>query len=202
MQPHPPLDPSSPPLLSLDDSELINRSKHDPEVFGVLMTRYEAPLRRYLMRLTGWGSEEVSDILQEAFIKTYQHLNDFDAELKFSTWLYRITHNQAIDALRANQSRPVVSVLTLEDTAQFIPAKSDIESEFLQREDIAAVRKAILSLPILYREVLILRYLEEQSYEEIMDILKKPKGSIATLIKRGRTLLLNQLHPTHEETYV
>jgi RNA polymerase sigma-70 factor (ECF subfamily) len=166
------------------------------------MTRYEAPLRRYLMRLTGWGSEEVSDILQEAFIKTYQHLNDFDAELKFSTWLYRITHNQAIDALRANQSRPVVSVLTLEDTAQFIPAKSDIESEFLQREDIAAVRKAILSLPILYREVLILRYLEEQSYEEIMDILKKPKGSIATLIKRGRTLLLNQLHPTHEETYV
>lgn len=161
------------------------------------MNRYEAPLRRYLMRLTGWGSEEVSDILQESFIKTYQHLNDFDVTLKFSTWLYRITHNQAIDTLRANQSRLIVSALTLEDTAQFVPSNTNIESEFLQREDIAAVRMAILSLPILYREVLILRYLEEQSYEEIMDILKKPKGSIATLIKRGRTLLLDQLRQTH-----
>jgi RNA polymerase sigma-70 factor (ECF subfamily) len=189
-------------LFTASDIELVNQSKQDPEVFGVLMTRYEAPLRRYLMRLTGWGSEEVSDILQETFIKTYQHLNDFDEELKFSTWLYRITHNQAIDTLRANRARPPISVLTLEDAAQFVPAKSDVESEFLLREDIVAVRKAILSLPILYREVLILRYLEELSYEEIMDILKKPKGSVATLIKRGRVLLLNQLQKAHSETYV
>ncbi len=161
------------------------------------MERYEAPLRRYLMRLTGWGSEEVSDMLQESFIKAYRHLNDYDETLKFSTWLYRITHNQAIDTLRSAQVRPFLSSFSLEDVEQFVSTDTDTEGQFLRRNDLEQVRQAILDLPILYREVLILRFLEEKSYEEIVDILKKPKGTIATLIKRGRTLLLDQLRSTH-----
>lgn len=160
------------------------------------MERYERPLRRYLMRLTGWGDEEVSDILQESFIKAYRHLNDYDETLKFSTWLYRITHNQAIDTLRSAQVRPFLSPLSLEDVEQFVPTGTDMEGQFLRQDDLEKVRQAIFDLPILYREVLILRFLEEKSYEEIVDILKKPKGTIATLIKRGRTLLLDQLRST------
>ena len=71
-----PVDP-----VSVDDRELLRRAKKNPEVFGVLMERYEQPLRRYLVRLTGWGEEEVSDILQESFIKAYRHLNEYDEEV-------------------------------------------------------------------------------------------------------------------------
>lgn len=175
------------------DAELLDQAKKDPEAFGALMERYEAPLRRYLRRLTGWGDEEVSDMLQESFIKAYRYLNDYDETLKFSTWLYRITHNQAIDTLRSAQVRPFLSSFSLEDVEQFLP-DTDTEGQFLRQDDLEKVREAILTLPLPYREVLILRFLEEKSYEEIVDILKKPKGTIATLIKRGRTLLLRQLH--------
>ncbi|MBP9698266.1 MAG: sigma-70 family RNA polymerase sigma factor [Candidatus Moranbacteria bacterium] len=181
---------------SVDDGELLRRAKKDPEVFGVLMERYEQPLRRYLVRLTGWGEEEVSDILQESFIKAYRHLNEYDEDLKFSTWLYRITHNQAIDTLRSKNRQTVVSDASLEEVAQYVPGTTNLEAEFLRRDDLKKVRRAILDLPLIYREVLILRFLEERTYEEMVDILKKPKGTIATLIRRGRVLLLEQLNHT------
>ena len=176
------------------DRALLLRARQDPEAFGLLMERYEQPLRRYLMRLTGWGSEEVSDILQEAFIKAYRHLNDYDDHLKFSTWMYRITHNQAIDIIRSAQAKPFLTQVSLEDVANFIPTSKSLEAEFMQKDDFEKVRRAILSLPVLYREVLILRFLEEKSYEEMVDIIKKPKGTIATLIRRGRVLLLEKLN--------
>ena len=179
------------------DAELIIHAREDPEVFGVLMERYEQPLRRYLRRLTGWGDEEVSDILQEAFIKMYRHLNEYDEELKFSTWAYRITHNQAIDTIRSVETRPFLSQVALEDVEQFLPATTDTEADFLRSEDLGSVRLAILSLPVLYRDVLILRFLEEKSYEEIVDIIKKPKGTVATLIRRGRALLLTEFERLH-----
>ena len=180
---------------TLSDQALLSQARQDPEAFGLLMERYEQPLRRYLMRLTGWGSEEVSDILQEAFIKVYRHLNDYDDNLKFSTWMYRITHNQAIDIIRSSQTKPFLTQVSLEEVANFIPTNKDPESEFMQKDDFEKVRRAILDLPVLYREILILRFLEEKSYEEIVDIVKKPKGTIATLIRRGRALLLEKLNP-------
>ncbi len=183
---------TSPEEGDISDNDLIKRVEQDPEAFGVLMERYEKPLARYLMRLTGWGEEEVGDILQEAFIKAYQHLHDYDTTLKFSTWLYRITHNQAIDTLRKQNARPVLN-LSLEEAARFVSGTEDTEAQLLRQEELEEIRNAILRLPFLYRDVLLLRFLEEKSYEEIMDILKKPKGTIATLIRRGRELLMKDL---------
>ncbi len=187
----------TPETSTVDDAALLAQAKRDPEAFGLLMERYEAPLRRYLRRLTGWGDEEVSDMLQESFIKMYRHLHDYDETLKFSTWAYRITHNQAIDTIRSVETRPFLTQVALEDVEQFIPATADTEADFLRGDDLLLVRRAILALPILYREVLILRFLEEKSYEEIVDIIKKPKGTVATLIRRGRTLLLETLERPH-----
>ncbi len=176
-----------------EDEDLIAAARENPEAFGQLMERYEAPLLRYLMRLTGWAGEEVEDILQEAFIKAYRHLNDYDSSLKFSAWLYRITHNQAIDALRRHTASPVRFEWSLEDVARLVPAKSDTEASLWNKEELESVRRTIDSLPERYREVLVLRFLEEKSYEEIVDILKMPKGSVATAVKRGKELLLKQL---------
>lgn len=176
-----------------DDDALVAAARIDPEAFGKLMERYEAPLLRYLMRLTGWASEEVEDILQEAFIKAYRNLNDYDSSLKFSAWMYRITHNQAIDVLRRHTASPVRFEWSLEDMARLIPAANDTQAEIVTQEKLEALRQAIASLPERYREVLMLRFLEEKSYEEIVDILKMPKGSVATAIKRGKELLYKQL---------
>ncbi|MEK7181564.1 MAG: sigma-70 family RNA polymerase sigma factor [Patescibacteria group bacterium] len=178
---------------SWSDQELIEAAKKDPEVFGILMARYEKPLQRYLMRLTGWGEEEIVDILQESFIKAYRALNDYDRDLKFSSWIYRITHNQAIDTIRKERVRPIFSALPLEEATKIFSSEGDIGKTLEIQEDSARVQKAIANLPLQYREVLILRFLEDRSYEEIMDILKKPKGSVATLIRRGRALLLKKL---------
>ena len=178
---------------SWSDQELIEAAKKDPEVFGILMARYEKPLQRYLMRLTGWGEEEIVDILQESFIKAYRALNDYDRDLKFSSWIYRITHNQAIDTIRKERVRPIFSALPLEEATKILSSEGDIGKTLEIQEDSARVQKAIANLPLQYREVLILRFLEDRSYEEIMDILKKPKGSVATLIRRGRALLLKKL---------
>ncbi len=172
-----------------NDEELVVAARRDPEAFGKLMERYEAPLTRYLIRLTGWAAEEVEDILQEAFIKAYRNLNDYDSSLKFSAWIYRITHNQAIDILRRHTASPVRFEWSLADVARLVPAVNDTRAELLIQERLDDVQRAIRTLPERYREVLILRFLEEKSYEEIMDILKMPKGSVATAVRRGKALL-------------
>jgi RNA polymerase sigma-70 factor (ECF subfamily) len=184
-------------MISLSDDELVSLALNgSTEGFGVLIERYEKSLRRYLVRLTGWGEEETEDILQEAFIKVYRHLNDYDEQMKFSTWIYRITHNQAIDIIRSSQARPFLSSVSLEEIANLMPAEEEIERSLHWKNDLERVRKVIAELPLQYREVLILRFLEEKSYEEIVDILKKPKGTVATLITRGRKLLQEKLRDT------
>ncbi len=181
----------------LSDNELILLAREGkPEVFGVLMERYEKPLKRYLVRLTGWGEEEVEDILQEAFIKVYRHLNVYDEQMKFSTWVYRITHNQAIDTIRSSQAKPFISSVSLDEIANLVADDEEIEKSLYLKNDLERVQQAIGDLPLQYREVLILRFIEEKSYEEIVDILKKPKGTVATLIARGKKILLEKLTET------
>ncbi len=178
---------------TLSDQELVTLAKSDPEVFGVLMERYESPLLTYIQRLTGWKKSEAEDILQESFIKAYRSLNSYDTALKFSSWLYRVAHNQTVDTLRKERSRPFVTAFSVDEVAHLLSDATDLEAEFLQQETFKKVEDAIYDLPLKYREVLVLRFLEEKEYEEIGDILKKPKGTIATLIRRGRKLLLENI---------
>lgn len=177
----------------LTDQEIVILAKKDPEAFGLLMERYEQPLLAFIRRLTGWGQSEAEDILQESFIKAYRHLNSYDAKLKFSSWLYRITHNQTIDVLRYEKTRPFAQALSVEEVSHLLYDKTDLENKLLAQENLKKLEQAIYDLPVKYREVLILRFLEEKGYEEIGDILKKPKGTVATLIRRGRKLLLENI---------
>jgi len=87
------------------DQELIKLAIKNPDNFLYLMKRYEKPLLKYILRLTNINPEDAEDILQEVFIKIYQNLNDYNASLKFSSWAYRITHNQVISNWRKLKSR-------------------------------------------------------------------------------------------------
>ena len=175
------------------DAELIELSKSDPEIFGILMQRYQGQLFHYIRRMTQLPIDDINDLLQEVFIKIYQKLNEYNEELKFSSWAYRIAHNHIIDYFRKTSSRPQSNSLEDYEWEKIISASIHIEKDIMNRDCVEKVKTCMEKLPIKYKEVLILRFVEEKEYEEIMDILKKPKGSVATLIARGKAMLTKQM---------
>jgi RNA polymerase sigma-70 factor, ECF subfamily len=178
-----------------NDSELVALSKMDPDYFGFIVSRYQEKLFRYVQRISYFKKEDVEDILQEVFIKAYKKLYDYDESLKFSSWIYRITRNQTIDEIRKKTRASQALSLDANDLGKLIKSTVNLEKEFCRKDTAEKSRVAIQNLPPKYRDVLVLRFLEEKDYGEIMDILKKPKGTVATLIKRGRKLLEKQLTP-------
>ena len=177
----------------LTDSELIELAKQNPEKFGILMERYQRPLFHYVRRIGQLSKEDTEDLLQEVFIKIYQKLNEYDEVLKFSSWAYRIAHNHVIDHFRKVSARPRTNALEDYEWEKMIKASVHMEKGIMDKDCAEKVKKCIQDMPLTYKEVLILRFIEEKEYEEIMDILKKPKGSVATLIKRGKELLAKKM---------
>ena len=168
------------------DVELVELSLDNPDHFLCLTKRYESKLLFYIMRISKFSREDAEDVLQEVFIKTYYNLNGFDKELKFSSWIYRIAHNESVSAIRKKVVRPTIS-LEVEDLERFGDAfdmTKDIDNSF----DRKMIDQALSRLDEKYREVLILRYLDEKEYVEIADILKKPTSTIGNLILRGKKL--------------
>lgn len=175
------------------DAELIELAKIDPESFGLLMERYQGALFSYVRRLTQLPADDIQDLLQEIFIKIYQNLNAYDSALKFSSWAYRIAHNRVVDYFRHVSSRPQTNALEDYEWERIVQASIHLERDLMNKDCVEKVKKCIQDLPLNYKEVLILRFVEEKSYEEIMDILRKPKGSIATSIARGKEMLKQQM---------
>lgn len=183
-----------PTVADPTDQELARLSIENPESFGALMERYEAPLLRYIRRISSLSKEDAEDILQETFIKIYRNINDCDPDAKFSSWIYRIAHNQTIDTLRKRKNDAASFSIEANDAAQFLRATTDIGAETERDDTLTQIETIIRELPETYREALILRFLEEKSYEEIMDILELPKGSVATLVHRGKKILREKMH--------
>ncbi|MFA6386598.1 MAG: sigma-70 family RNA polymerase sigma factor [Candidatus Paceibacterota bacterium] len=168
------------------DIELVGLSLSDPNYFLFLSKRYEEKLLRYIMRISKFSREDAEDVLQEVFIKTYYNLNGFDRELQFSSWIYRIAHNEAVSAIRKKSIRPSIA-LEVEDLERFgdsFDMTKDMDNSF----DRKMIDEALSKLDEKYREVLVLRFLDEKDYTEIADILKKPVSTIGNLILRGKKL--------------
>ncbi|OGC88891.1 hypothetical protein A2419_02590 [Candidatus Adlerbacteria bacterium RIFOXYC1_FULL_48_26] len=176
------------------DQELVRNALADRHAFAALVTKYEAPLRRYVKRLGINSAEDADDVLQEAFIKAYVNLNDYDPSLPFGAWMYRITHNESISLFRKQRVRPH-TVETEEELVIFenIADATDIHAEIDKKLLKVAVHKALAGIGEQYRSVLVLRFLEEKSYDEIADILQIPSGTVATYISRGKRELKDSL---------
>lgn len=176
------------------DQELVAAALADSAAYAPLVRRYQAPLNRYLFRLGCKSQSDADDILQEVFLKAYRNLNDYDPSLKFSSWIYRITHNEAITFFRKGNRAPQVARDEDEAVAfENIVADGDLVAELDARLDAQALRAAINQLDAKYRDVLVLRFLEDRTYDEISDILRKPPGTVATLISRAKTRLRDLL---------
>lgn len=168
------------------DNELVKLSLDNSDHFLCLTRRYESKLLHYIMRLSKFRREDAGDILQDVFVKTYYNLNEFNNDLKFSSWIYRIAHNQTISEIRKKSVRPSLS-FEKEDIDRFEDA-FDITKEIDDSFDKEKINKALSFLDEKYREVLVLRFLDEKDYVEISDILKKPVSTVGNLILRGKKL--------------
>jgi RNA polymerase sigma-70 factor, ECF subfamily len=175
------------------DAALIEMAIKNPESFGILMQRYQGPLFHYIRRIAQLSEEDTEDLLQEVFIKIYQKLNEYNENLKFSSWAYRIAHNHIIDYFRKSGARPRTNALEDGEWEKIVHSGIHMMKDIADRDCVEKIKSCLNELPIHYREVLVLRFIEEKEYEEIMDILKKPKGSVASLIRRGKELLKKRI---------
>ncbi len=172
---------------NLSDEELVKLTLENQDNFLYLVDRYKGKLLSYIRRLTNIDPEEAEDILQEVFIKVYLNLNDFNDDLKFSSWIYRITHNQVISQHRRLKARPEGYSVNIEDAAaRNLAADIDImagaDAHILQ----AKVNQILSQLDDKYREILVLKFLEEKNYQEISDIIKKPLGTVASMMNKAK----------------
>ena len=175
---------------NLTDEEIINLViKGKKDVYGQIVDRYEKKLRRYIMTFTK-KQADADDILQNVFIKAYKNLTTYDTKLKFSSWIYRIAHNESLNLINSSFLRRIVS---LQDWLKVEPhedIEDRIDSEMLKSQ----LKRCIDRLEIKYREPLILYLYEEKSYGEISDILRIPVGNAGVLIHRAKTKVKEICH--------
>jgi len=173
------------------DEKLVTLALADDRYFEILVERYEAKLQRYIMRFINCNTQDAQDIVQESFINAYRNLNGFDTGLKFSSWLYRIAHNQAVSHVRRVAIRP--TVILEDEKLEALASEINVENELHRKMDDALLREAVNRLDAKYKDVIVLRYFEDKNYEEISDILRKPSGSVSSLITRAKRLLLKEI---------
>jgi len=168
----------------ISDEQLVKYIREkDKEKYAEIIKRFKDKLMRYALYLTD-DYHLAADVVQESFIKTYINLNSFDIKKKFSSWIYRIVHNEAMNILRnrSNQKFPILENVEFDSGI-------NLENDLIKKELQAHTHYCLKNLPILYREPLSLFFLEDKSYEEISDILRLPTGTVGTRINRGKILM-------------
>ena len=178
----------------LSDEQLLALSEGQEDYFYLLMKRYETKLLRYILKMTRHQLSDAEDILQEVFIKVYKNQRGFNPKLKFSSWIYRIAHNEVVNMYRKNRSgKGLISIDDTETDAKgeiaILADTLDVQAAYISEEIRMKLRNALSNISADYREILVLRYFEELSYSEISDILMKPQGTVATLINRAKSAL-------------
>lgn len=176
------------------DAELVQLSLADQNVYLHLMKRYEQKLIRYILRISNFTREDAEDVLQEVFVSVYQNLSLYNPEFKFSSWIYRITHNKTINYYKKKKSRPVSLDLEDKEILDVIILDKDIALDVVAEVGREMIIKAIGELEPKYKSVLVLRYLEGKEYSEISDILKMPVNTVGTLINRAKQILKKKLN--------
>lgn len=166
----------------LDEQLVRHVREQNKEAYAEIISRYRDKLMRYAVYLTG-DDDKAADVVQETFIKAYTNLNGFDIKKKFSSWIYRIAHNEAMSVLRKRYRN-----IPIPEDADF-DSGIDLENDLIKKELQTHTRHCLGQMPVLYREPLSLFFLEDKSYDEISDILRIPIGTVGTRINRAKVLM-------------
>jgi RNA polymerase sigma-70 factor (ECF subfamily) len=181
-------------IASLDEQLIKACQDGKWEAFDSLVSRYERRIYNLAYRLSG-NAEDASDLTQETFIRLYRSINTFKGQSAFSTWLYRIATNVCLDELRRRQRTPAVSLDDPVSTAdgeieREVADFSQLPEVLLEHKELQELVQQVLSeLSEDHRTVIILRDLEDLSYEEIAEILNCQLGTIKSRLNRARAAL-------------
>jgi RNA polymerase sigma-70 factor (ECF subfamily) len=185
--------------MPIEDRELVSRILGgESELFSTLVRRYEKRLVNYVYRITH-RYEEAHDLAQEIFMKVYLALDRYDPKYQFSTWLFRIAQNSAIDAIR-KKALPEVSMMRSggdgeedEKEREFADTAPTPHRALHNKQLSSAIDRAVEKLPSDYRELIQLRHFAELSYEEIATMKNLPLGTVKNKLFRARNLLKTEL---------
>ena len=187
-------------IKKLSDEELVERVRNDnQELYEEIVKRYENKLLRYAQYVIK-DSEKAADVVQNAFIKAYVNLNSFDTDKKFSSWIYRIVHNEAVNIIRKDSRQFSLDGLTWGE--RILAREEDLEEDLRDEEVKKLLTDSLDELSLNYRAPLALYYLEEKSYEEIGEVLRMPVGTVGTRINRGKKQLKEIVEKKGGEIYV
>ncbi|HEY7974337.1 MAG TPA: sigma-70 family RNA polymerase sigma factor, partial [Ktedonobacterales bacterium] len=168
--------------------------KGDQEAFAVLVGRHQRQVYQLAMRMLR-DEDEASEATQEVFLAAWQHLRSFRGDARLATWLYRITYNHCLKVSesrrRDQEARQALADASRE--SQPVNQLSAAMALAAERDVQATVRQQIDQLPQKYRRALVLRHLQDLSYEEMADVMSVPIGTVKTQLFRARTLLKERL---------
>ncbi len=182
-------------LAAFVDRDLVTRAVAGREdAFEELVRRYQRPIAAYVYRMVG-DYEAALDLTQEVFIKVYNSLRRYRSEFKFSTWIYKIAHNSAVDHLRRYSNRAQALTNEFEGEQYDLPLESrrlspEQESEKAERR--AEIEQVVRGLPVAYRELVLLRHSHDMSYDEIAEVTGLPLGTVKNRLFRARETMRQQ----------
>ncbi len=176
----------------LSDAELISTAISGREAsFEEIVRRYQRPIVSYIYRMLG-NQDSALDVSQEVFIKVYNSLSKYSSEYKFSTWLYKIAHNAAIDFIRRNSHHTQSLEMENEDGTfelQIESKRPTPEQERERTEWRTEIEGVVNRLPAGYRELILLRHSQDMSYDEIAEITNLPLGTVKNRLFRAREMM-------------
>jgi RNA polymerase sigma-70 factor (ECF subfamily) len=182
-------------LNAVTDRELVASAVDGLEGgFEELVRRYQRPISAYVYRMVG-DYDAALDLTQEIFIKVYGSLARYRSEFKFSTWIYKIAHNCAVDHLRRNNGREQSLVSGTEADQYELPIESkrpSPEQESEREERRLEIENVVCALPSVYRELIILRHSQDLTYEEIVEVTSLPLGTVKNRLFRAREMMRQQ----------
>ena len=182
-------------LTAVPDRDLVATAVSGIEgSFEELVRRYQRPISAYVYRMVG-NYESALDLTQEIFIKVYSSLQRYRSEFKFSTWIYKIAHNAAIDHLRRNSGRERSLTNGTDSDNYDLPLESDglsPEQQSEKEERRLEIECVVRSLPTAYRELVVLRHSQDLTYEEIVEVTGLPLGTVKNRLFRAREMMRQQ----------
>ncbi len=180
-----------------DDMQLVRASQQgDQDAFALLVEKHQRRVFNLSLRMLQ-DYEEASEITQEAFLAAWRGLPSFRGDACFATWLYRIAYNCSLRQLERHKRERALQAAIQVEQIQEVNKEGQIEDILELHDQQIIVREQIEKLPARYRMVLILRHLQEMTYEEMTEILAMPIGTIKTHLFRARHLLKERLLAQH-----
>jgi RNA polymerase sigma-70 factor, ECF subfamily len=180
---------------ALADSELVQSALAGRESgFEELVRRYQHPIAAYVYRMVG-DYDAALDLTQEVFIKVYNSLSRYRSEYKFSTWIYKIAHNAAIDHLRRYTAREQTFYSDAGERTEIVIESRLMtpEQESERNERWSEIETVVQLLPHAYRELIVLRHSHDLSYDEIAEVAGLPLGTVKNRLFRAREAMREKL---------